>query len=204
MPAMTTLKVLLVAPPLISAAAFLATSALVIVRQRPLLLRGGLALWFMAIAVAPVIVATFLPVLSGSDPALTCLGLAEIGAFALLVAVLRRSLRGYLVIAVTEESFRAALKAALAGLGLPFEETVLGFRLSAAHDILRTRVEARLGTAQFHMKSSADSEVLGKIAERVRDHLRTDAYSASLGSALIFGATGLLFLVVVLYQAGRF
>jgi len=72
------------------------------------------------------------------------------------------------VIAVTEGSFRTSLQGALAELGLPFDETLLGFALTSLRDTLLARVGPRIGTARFCMKSLENAQLLTQIAQCAR------------------------------------
>ena len=199
-----TLKPLLVAPILITAAAFLGASGLVILRRRPLLVRGSLLPWLIAAAILPLILAVIIFAASASDPALTCFASIQVGLLVFVIVGSRRSARGYIAVAVTGVSLRSALRAALAELDMPFEETMLGFSLRTIHNEVRTRYEPRLGTGQFLLESPANSEVLPRIAKRVRHQLEADFQSASYGSAAIYGVFGLITLILAFYQAARF
>jgi hypothetical protein len=184
-------------------AAFLTAGALVLLRGRPLLLRGRLLAWLVAAVVLPIILAILVMIFAISESGVVCIGLIPASLLALMPLVVRRSLRGYALLAVTEHSFRKSVRESLSDLGLPFEETLLGVVLSSLHDTLQARIEPRLGMAQLRMKSG-DEQVLEQVAARVRHHLQSDVQSASLGSAGIFVAIGLLALALAGYQAGRF
>ena len=200
---MTTLKPLLVAPILISAGAFLAASALVITRARPLLLRGSQLMWVVAAASLPLVIAAIVLASSVPDPAVTCFASVQVALLLLMVAAIRRTAGGYTVLGVTGESLRAALRAAIADLGIPFEETMLGFSLGAMHSRLRTKYEPRLGAALLQLEPPGGSGVLKQIAKRVNHYLQADRHSVSLGSAALYGVFGLFMLVLALYQSSR-
>ena len=86
----------------------------------------------------------------------------------------------------------------------PLHVKTLGFSLHANHNEVRTRYEPRLGTGQFLLESPVNSEVLARIAKRVRHQLEADFQSASYGSAAIYGVFGLITLLLAFYQAARF
>jgi len=201
---MDALRILLVAPLVILAAALLVTSAWVLVRQRPLLLRSSLVVGLIAVSMAPLALAMLLAAVSDPEPATLCSSFITGSLLALMIVAFGRATRGYTVIAVTEDSFRAAVRAALVALSIPYEETVLGFVLGTSHNTLRARIEPRIGTAQLNLKSPDTSQILPQIAGHIRDRLGADRLSMSLGSALIYGALGLLILAAAFYQASRF
>jgi hypothetical protein len=198
-----TLKPLLVAPILISTAAFLSAGALVFIRSSPLVLPGSLFPWLIAATFLPLILAVVMFAFAASDPTMTCFAFFQVPLFVLIIFSAKRSTRGYIVLAVTGESLRSALRAAIAELDAGFEETMLGFSLGAIHNMLRTRYEARLGTAQFLLDSPGNPEVLSQIATRVRHHLQADHQSVSQGSAALYGVFGLIMLILALYQSAR-
>jgi hypothetical protein len=177
---MSTLRVLLVIPLLLVAAAFLGISAAIILRGRPLLLRGRLLYWALFVIWAPLAVAMLLVAFSVSEAAMTCIALFQIGAAALIILAARRAMRGYLIIGISENMFRESLQSALTRLGLPFQESVIGFTLPSLHETLRTSLAPRLGSAQFQMESSGSPEVLAQIAKRVEEHLRADPEPPSM------------------------
>ena len=198
------LRLLFVAPILIIAAAFLGVSALVILRGRPLIVKGSLFPWLIAASILPLVAAVIVIALSASDPTTTCMATLQAGILVLFIVGARRSTHGYIVVAVTGESLRSALRGAIADLNFPFEETILGFSLGTIHNTVRTRYEPRLGAAQIWLEAQGSSEVLSQIANRVRDHLQADYQSASYGSAALYGALGLITLILALYQSSRF
>ncbi len=201
---LSTLKILLVLPPLIVAAAFFAIGARVVIRGRPMVLRASLSAWLITLVAVPTIVVALSIGLSLSAGGVCLVGLLPAGLLAVLVVGFWRSRQGYFVIAAKEASLRAALQAALTGLGLPFEESVLGFTLPSLPDTLRVRLQPRLASADFRMKSRGHSEVLAQIAERAKGHLERHGDSDPGTAALVYGAAGLLFLVLAIYQGGRF
>jgi hypothetical protein len=138
------------------------------------------------------------------DAQMTCLAIAQVGVAALIILAARHAMRGYMMIGGSEDTFRGSLQSALSRLGLPFEESVIGFRLPSLHETLRTSIAPRLGTAQFLMESSDHPEILGQIAERVQEYLRADGASPSMAAIIIYGVAGLVALALAAYQAQRF
>lgn len=193
------LRILLVAPILITAAAFLGASALVILRKSPLVIRASSMAWIVTLASAFLFLAALIFVLVTAQPAVCIL----FSLPALIVIGVWRSTRGYYILGATEAGVRASFQAALAGLGLPYEETILGFTLSSLYDDLLVRVQAPLGIAQFQMRSPGHRQELAQIAQGVKEQLRLRG-EANNTAAAIYTAAGLVFLVLALYQAGRF
>lgn len=198
------LKILLVLPPLITAAAFFAIGARVVIRGRPMVLRARLSAWLITLLAVPTIVVALSVGFSLSSPGARLVGLLPAVLLAAIVYGFWRSGLGYFAIAAKETSLRAALQAALTGLGLPFEETVLGFTLPSLPDTLQVRLQPRLAHADFRMKSRGHADVLAQIAERAREHLELHGDSDGATAALVYGLGGLLFLVLAIYPGGRF
>jgi len=201
---LSTLRFLLVVPLLLVAAAFLGISASIILRGRPLLIRGRLLSWALLVIWAPLALAMLIIAYSVSDVSVACIAVLQIGVAALIILAARRAMRGYLIIGISENMFRESLQSALSRLGLPFQESVIGFTLPSLHETLRTSLAPRLGSAQFQMESPDHPEVLAQIAKRVEEHLRADPEPPSMVAPLIYGVAGLIVLALAAYQAGRF
>ncbi len=201
---LATLKVLLVVPILLVAAAFLGAGARILLRSRPWVIRASLPVWLIVVSMLPILAVVASLAASARQPALACFVSFPIVLFAFILASVRRTATGYLILGVTEGSFRASMRAALAAVGLPFEETVLGFVLPSLRDTLQARIEPRLGTAQFRLKGPGHTQTLEQIAQHVRAHLERDAASLSIGSAALYGAIGVMLLGLAFYQAQRF
>ena len=194
-----TLRPLFVFPILAVAAGFLAISALVIIRNAPLVIRGSLLAWLLTVSSASLVLATIVLFAATSEPAVCVYLIVP----ALIIFGAWRSTQGYLVIGVTEADLRASLQAVLSELGLPFEESILGFALTSLHNNLQVRIHPQLGTAQLRMELQGHSPELTQIARRGSHHLRHYG-EANITAALIYGALGLFCLALALYQAQRF
>jgi hypothetical protein len=201
---MSALRVLLVVPLLLTAAAFLGISGAIVLRKRPLLIRGSLLAWGLLVVAAPIVLAMLLVANAVAEVEVTCLSALQIGVLAIMVWAAGRAMQGYLIIGTSEETFRDALRSALARLGLPFEETVMGFTLTSLHETLRTHIAPRLGSGQFQMKSSAHREIVPGIAEAVEQYLRVDTSPPEMVAAAVYGVAGLVVLVLAAFQAQRF
>ncbi|HSB89543.1 MAG TPA: hypothetical protein VLD63_05910 [Anaerolineales bacterium] len=199
----STLKVLLVLPPLITASAFLAIGALVGIRKKPLVFRATAAAWLVTLAAAPTLLAVVS--LFTEAPAAIC---SPAFLFLVLLAVILfavwRPSAGFIVVAVSERGFRAGLQAALEGLGLPYQESLLGFTLASLHDTLQARAYPALLSAYFRVRSPENSQIGSQIAERFRDHIRHHGEGKTYSAALLYGGAGLVFLLLALYQVARF
>jgi hypothetical protein len=201
---LSTLRILLVAPLLLVAAASLGIGAAIVLWGRPLVLRGSHLSWALLAISAPVALAMVILAFSLADPGVTCSTILHIAVLAFLVVGTRRLMRGYLIIGISAESFRASLQASLARLGLPFEESVVGFELKSLRETLRTRITPSLGSAHFQMASSNHPEVLEQIGERVKGFLRAESTPPAMVAPLIYGIVGLAALALAVYQAQRF
>jgi hypothetical protein len=115
----TAIRFLLVLPLLLVAASFLGISASILVRGRPLMLRGRLITWALFAVWAPLAVAVVLVASSVREPAMTCLAFSQIAVAAAIILAARRAVRGYLVIGISECVFREYSIRPLPGLGFP-------------------------------------------------------------------------------------
>lgn len=198
------LQILLVLPPAFAAIAFFAISAWLYVRQVPLVLPGRGFAWLIALAMAPVLVVVVSLVLSASRSAACGSALFLVLIPVIVIFASWRSLRGYLVFGVTQDSTRDSLRSALDALELTFEETVLGFVLSPTRRTLRVQFQPWLATASFQLEGSDRLGVEAKIAEQVSEQLRLLRSGGWRGAASICGILGLVFLGAAIYQAVRF
>lgn len=186
--------------PFIIAAAFMAVSVWIIRRNQPFLFRSILLPWLMALAILPVI-GVFLYIVLTDEPAAICSVMyVPIIVIASIAFGFWRLSAEYTVIAASEGSLRAAVVAALQQLGVPFEETLLGFYLPNLYDTLQVKFSPLMDTAQIRMKSRGNIESLSKIIQAVREHL---AGEASITIALIYGGLGILCLILAIYQYNR-
>lgn len=183
--------------PLILAAGYLAVGGWIIIRNQPVLFRSSLPEWLSAIALIPflgfILYATF-----AIDPGFACMSAILLIAFASLAFVIQRDSVEYTVIAVREDALHAALRASLAHLGYPYEESVAGFVLPGINDTLQVRFQARMGTVQLRFKSRHNFSRLREIALAARAHLKADRESAMLRDGWIYAGLGLVMLVFAL------
>jgi hypothetical protein len=198
------LKVLLVVPILLSAALLLTLSALILLRKRPILLRGSVFAWTVTAATGLVILSLVIFLISAAEASITCVGIVQILILLILIATIQRRVKGYFLVGTSISSFRQALHTALNELNLPFEETILGFNLPSLDDRLVASIAPRLGTAQIHLEGNINTTILDDIARRVDGYLRRTYGSQNEMAAFIYGAAGLVFLALTIYQWARF
>ncbi len=198
------LKVLLVVPIVLAAALMLTLSALILFRKRPILLRGSVFTWTVGVTTGLVIISLVIFLITLADASLTCVGIVQILILLILIVTVQRRVKGYFLVGTTVTAFRQALHTALNELNLPFEETILGFNLPSVQNRLVTSIAPRLGTAQMHLEEKINSTVLDDIAHRVDGYMRRTYGTQSETAAFLYGASGLVFLVLAIYQWGRF
>lgn len=188
--------------PLIIAAGYLAAGGWIIIRNQPLLFRASLFEWLTVVALLPLLGIVLYAVFT--NPALICLSFIWLGLVGSLAYAIRRDSVEYMVIAVREEALHAALRASLAQLGIPYDESVAGFTLPALNDTLQVRFQVRMGTAQLRLKSRHNFPRLKEIALATRAHLKADRESAMVRDGWIYAGLGLFVLVFALsiFQQG--
>ena len=204
MPVPLSLKILLVVPILACAAISLSLAGLVLIRNRPVVLNNRLLAAIILLVLAPALLGAVRYVSSGAGPGINFQAVVLAGLFLLLMAVIWRAMSGYAVIGVNESSLRACLLAALSGLSLPFEETIGGFRLPSMGDTLQVRYQPRLDTASLRLESPRDKATMSRIAVAARAQFQSSRGSGSLNAVVFYGGSGLIFLILALYQWNRF
>ena len=111
-------------------------------------------------------------------------------------------MKGYIAMGVTDESFRAAIHAALQQLNITFEETLAHIKLTS-HDLdLQAAVQSWVGTAQLKTKQANGKSTLDEIAKAIVAYYETHATKTNNVTAVFYiviglfmAAFGIIFLV---------
>ena len=166
---------------------FLGIGIRVMAVRRPLLLNARWCLGFIAVVFAPGII-VWLNVPSKSvNPFMLIYILVLFVVFIFLAIVIK----GYIVMGITDESFRAAIHSALQELNITFEETLGHIKLTS-HDLeLQVAVQSWVGNAQLKMKGSNGKPVLNEIVKAVGGYYQTHETKTNNVTAIFYLIMGL-------------
>jgi len=101
-----------------------------------------------------------------------------------------KTMQGYLVIGVTEDSFRNALQSVLTKLGLPFEERLSKMRLTSLDTDLQSSMNAWSGMASLKIKDAKHKEIEREIAENLQKQLIDEDSPINLRTSYFYLFTG--------------
>lgn len=177
---------------------FLFLGAKVVVTKRPLLIPARLNLLVVFIAfsiqlVGPIkgIFRTGGPLGSEIDWFLVSMPIFLVLFYAACFVFLWKTMTGYQILGVDEDSFRTALQNALKSLGLSFEERLSKMRLTSLETDLEASTNAWSGVATIKIKDTGHRETVKDIAKELQKQLNDDYSPVNLRTSyfyLIFGA----------------
>ncbi len=118
--------------------------------------------------------------------------------YSVLLIYLWKTMQGYQIIGVTEDTFRTSLQNVLRKLGLPFEERLSKMRLTSLETDLESSMNAWAGTATLKIKDAKYKEIEKKIAENLRRELNDEYLPVNLRTSYFYLITGGLMLVFMI------
>ena len=107
-----------------------------------------------------------------------------------LLAMMWFQLRGYVVLAVTDTSFREALVAALQKLELPYEESLSVIRLTSVNADLQVAIQSWMGTGTVKVKQRTHRSVLQEVVNAMNEYFRTSSVSTNMVTCVIWVVVG--------------
>ena len=171
---------------------FLGIGIRVMAARRPLLLHTRWLLGFVAIAFSPAIVFWLNTSSESGNPIMLVNILVLFVVFVFLAIVIK----GYIVMGITDESFRAAIHNALQALNITFEETIGHIKLTSHNLELQVAVQSWVGSAQLKMKGSNGKPVLNEIVKAVSRYYQTHETKTNNMTAIFYLVLGVLMLVM--------
>ncbi len=174
------------------------------IKKRPLIFP---ARYLMGLVIAWITPTTLRMINFLFDPSLeneliTCVfPLAVIGSFALLIYIFWRQTPGYILLGVSDESFRNGLTNALKQLNFPFEESVSKIRLTSLKADLQVSVSAWMGTAQMRIKQPESAGYTEDIVIAMNEYFQDNAVSVNntaFVSELLIGVSMIVLVIIML------
>lgn len=106
--------------------------------------------------------------------------------YAVLLFYLWKTMRGYLIIGVNEDSLRSSLHDTLTKLGLPFEEQLSKIRLMSLNTDLQVSMNAWAGVASLKVKDAKYKETENEIVADLQKKLMDDNLPANLRTSYFY------------------
>ncbi len=115
--------------------------------------------------------------------------------YAVLLVYLWKTMQGYQIIGVNDDTFRTSLQNVLKKLGLPFEERLSKMRLTSLETDLESSVNAWSGVATIKIKDAKHKGVEKEIAENLQKEFQDDYLPVNLRTSYFYLITGSLLFV---------
>lgn len=170
----------------IEALIFLGIGIRVMAAQRPLLFKARWLLGFMVLILSPMLILSLYLFSKSQNPVMLINPLM----FFTLLIFFRIVMKGYIAMGITDESFRAAIHAALQQLNITFEETLAHIKLTS-HDVdLQAAIQSWIGTAQLKAKQPNGKPILDDIAKAIVEYYQTHEAKTNNVTAIFYIITG--------------
>ncbi len=175
---------------------FLALGLRGVTTKKPFIIPARWLLVLILIGQAPMLVAL------GEDlwPGTHGLPWYESAAFLLFWAgfmvFIWQQMRGYMVIGLTDESFRDSLHHSLNKLNIPFEESLSRLRLPSLETELQVSVQAWAGSAMIRLKAKQQRAVLKQIVAEMSAYFSQTSVRTNLYTCVFYVLIGVTMLVM--------
>ncbi|HUN24553.1 MAG TPA: hypothetical protein PK299_15595 [Anaerolineales bacterium] len=177
------------------------------VKKRPLIVAARQLMWFLLAIYVPQTIQAFvsLPSFWGrGDLFFTIIPIIEIVALVLLVFIFWRQMAGYMILGVSDETFREALVSALNKLNLPYQETISKIKLTGLGADMQVVVASWTGTAQIRIKQWRHVRYTKKIALAMDDYYKNNPVKVNNSAFIVYLLLGILMIVFVVVVAFGF
>ena len=127
--------------------------------------------------------------------------------FGVILLMVCYQLKGYMVWAVTDTSFREALLAALQKLQLPYEESLSLIRLTSINADLQVAVQSSVGTGVIKVKQRGYHSVLRQVVHAMNEYFRNSSVPTNMIScvfSLVMGAITVIFAIGMFFLRSNF
>lgn len=166
------------------------------VKKRPLVFAARQLLWLYLLMIIPLNVQTFSMFSWERGLAVTNLMLIfQLAMMILMIYLFYRVFTGYMILGVSEDTFREALTHALNPLNLPFEETIARVKLTGISADLQASVVAWMGTEQIRIKQREHISHTKNIAQTMDTYYKTHPVKVQKIAFGLYLALGILFVL---------
>ncbi len=173
---------------------FLYLGGKVVVGKRPVFLSARYFFAFMVLAFSPQFFIAFRNFPDGIHWSSYLTYLQPLLILCLLVYFWFQ-MKGYMVLGVTDDSFRKALHASLEKNGLPFEEELSCVTLTSLDTKLHVALQSWVGAGQIKMGKEAGRGLLPKIVSGMEEFFESDGSKPHLVTSVFYIIIGVSLLV---------
>lgn len=176
---------------------FLVVGLRVVFTRRPFLLSGK---WPLAVGSIFFVSGIIPNLLLSPANVMNWVVVILVGAFLLMMG---RGLKGYVVYAFTDDSFRESLIAALEKLQLPHEESLSVIRLTSIDADLQVSIQSWVGLGNIKIKQKAHHSALREIANTMNANLGASPVSKNIVFCVFLVVAGVGFAGFAIDSFGR-
>ncbi len=172
-----------------------------LVKKRPIVFPARQLMWFMFAMFAPLIVMLLSFLFQGREYIywfLISMSAFQVATLVLVVFILWRQMSGYVVLGVSDETFRQALTNALNELNLPYQETISKIKLTSLSADLQVAVASWVGTAQIRIKQQQHIHYAKDIANAMDKYYKSNPVKVNNFAFITYLLLGGLLIVFVL------
>lgn len=174
---------------------FLGIGIRVLAAQRPFVLNARWLLGFIVIAFSPMVIIS----LNRYSKSENSILLINILTFLVVTLFLAITMKGYVIIGVTDESFRKATYTVLRQLNIAFEEILGHIRLTSHNLELQAAVQSWTGTAQLKVRQPNGKSVLDKLARGIVAYYQSHGSKINPIAPIFYIFIGLLMLALAIF-----
>lgn len=148
-----------------------------------------------------LVIMCFLPSVVNSLTILSSVSIVQssisIFGFVLLVFILSKSLQGFIILGVTDESFQSALKRALEKLNLKYTVGISAIEIEG-HGQLVAQVQPWVGTAMIRGKGDGMKKIMPQVSQEIKKELSQKGLPMNYFSLWMYSVLGFFLLVLCL------
>lgn len=167
-----------------------------LIKKRPLILPAHQFMWFFIALYAAQIIQSLVSIFTTRwqtfDPFFFLIPIFQILMFVVVIYVIQRQMTGYLILGVTDDTFREALTAVLNQLNLPFQETISKIKLTSIEADLQAAVASWVGSAQIRVQQQQHAHLTQKIAHGMDDYYQKNPVQTNFFIFIAYLILGIL------------
>jgi hypothetical protein len=170
-----------------------------IVTKRPFVLPARQMFWLLALCLIPSAILSLSTLFDSVSLDGEYLTLFPALSNTLILVLMWKQLSGYMAFGVTDESFRAALHAALKQLNLPFEESLSRLHLPSLNTDVQATVQGWTGVGQLRFKQRQHADIGKDVARAMNEYFTTTARSINQTVCVFYTVFGVMSLIFAVY-----
>jgi len=180
--------------------AFLALGIRGLIGKKPFAYPAKYNLWLIGLAFLPQFIFPFQMLLDGSTKTTGLFPLlVPFIMYPVLFAFLWKQMSGYLILGITDDSFRTALHRALQKNNIHYEETLSHMRLPELGADLQASVQSWMGVAQLRVKQPEHQDTLKRIMSTLNEEFSAPTTQINMTTCAFYVIMGAMILVMAVF-----